>query len=315
MEAETGNEMLNTILEIRSDHGTMGKQRMCKRRVRGLYKVEGVIGKGGFGTVHSAVRRDDGLRVAIKEVAKNRAVTVKDNVPLEVVLLQLVADVPGVIRLLDYFETADMFYIVMERVEGQDLFDFISESGTLAEDVVRDMFRQVVDTVFLCHERGVLHGDIKDENILIDPETENIKLIDFGSGNRLNSGIYTQYEGTRVYAPPEWISARRYRAEGLTVWSLGILLYNMLCGDIPFETDEEIRRGSLIWFDHLDLSETVKSLVVGCLEMDQGERMTLQQVKENPWLDMRETGRQEGRRKEQLDSSSDYSVSYSSSYD
>ena len=315
MEAETGNEMLKKILEIRSDHGTMGKQRMCKRRVWGLYKVEEVIGKGGFGTVHSAVRRDDGLRVAIKEVAKNRAVTVKDNVPLEVVLLQLVADVPGVIRLLDYFETVDMFYIVMERVEGQDLFDFISESGTLAEDVVRDMFRQVVDTVFLCHEHGVLHGDIKDENILIDTETENIKLIDFGSGNRLNSGIYTQYEGTRVYAPPEWISARRYRAEGLTVWSLGILLYNMLCGDIPFETDEEIRRGSLIWFDHLDLSETVKSLVVGCLEMDQGERMTLQQVKENPWLDMRETGRQDGRRKEQLDSSSDYSVSYSSSYD
>ena len=87
MEAETGNEMLKKILEIRSDHGTMGKQRMCKRRVWGLYKVEGVIGKGGigkggFGTVHSAVRRDDGLRVAIKEVAKNRAVTVKDNVPL-----------------------------------------------------------------------------------------------------------------------------------------------------------------------------------------------------------------------------------------
>ena len=209
-----------------------------------------------------------------------------------------------------------MFYIVMERVEGQDLFDFISESGTLAEDVVRDMFfRQVVDTVFLCHERGVLHGDIKDENILIDTETENIKLIDFGSGHRLNSGIYTQYEGTRVYAPPEWISARRYRAEGLTVWSLGILLYDMLCGDIPFETDEEIRRGSLVWFDHLDLSETVKSLVVGCLEMDQGERMTLQQVKDHPWLEMRESGRQEGKRTEQLDSSSDYSVSYSSSYD
>ena len=70
----------------------------------------------------------------------------------------------------------------------------------------------------------------------------------------------------------------------------------MLCGDIPFETDEEIRRGSLIWFDHLELSENVKSLVVGCLEMDQGERMTLQQVKENPWLDMRETGRQEDRK-------------------
>ena len=183
-------QILRKILEIKQGQGTVGEQGMWRRKVWRLYREEGVIGKGGFGTVYSAVRKTDGLRVAIKEITKKRAVAMEDNLPLEVVLLQQVEDVPGVIRLLDYFETEDMFYIVMERVHGQDLFDFISDCGTLTEEVARDLFKQVVDTVIRCQERGVFHGDIKDENILIDLDTAHVKLIDFGSGSRLHSGIY-----------------------------------------------------------------------------------------------------------------------------
>jgi len=309
---------LKKILELSSRYSSTIEERSSWRSGGRLYRIEGVLGKGGFGTVHSAVRRCDGVRVAIKEVNKDRVIAMEDNVPLEVVLLQQVVDVPGVIRLLDYFETEDSFYIVMERFNGQDLFDFISEIGTLSEEVARDLFKQVVDTVYRCQERGVLHSDIKDENILIDLDTGMVKLIDFGSGARLHCGIYTQYEGTRVYAPPEWISARRFKAGGLTVWSLGILLYDMLCGDIPFETDAEIRRGSLVWYDHLNLSDSVKSLVARCLHTEQRERMSLYQVREHPWLagDTRMetwTGRQEWRRKEVINMSSDTELSYSSS--
>ena len=109
-----------------------------------------------------------------------------------------------------------------------------------------------------------------------------------------------------MYAPPEWISLRRYRAESLTVWSLGILLFDMLCGDIPFETDAEIRRGAVVWFDQLDLSSSAKNLVESCLAIDHRERMTLQEVRDHPWLGMTRTGAQE-----QLDRSSDYSLSSS----
>ena len=249
-----------------------------------LYKLEQVMGRGGFGTVHSASRRSDGMKVAVKEVTKDSVIAMEDDVPLEVVLLQQVADVPGVVRFLEYFDIGDSFMIVMEMFNGQDLFDFISKQEKLSEKTARDIFGQVVEAVFMCKERGVLHGDIKDENIMIDMDTGMVKLIDFGSGAWLHPGDYTEYEGTREYAPPEWVTARSYRAEGLMVWSLGILLYDMLCGDIPYETDEQIMSGSPVWDDQLDLSETVKSLVEICLCTDQRERMSLQQVREHHWL-------------------------------
>ena len=94
---------------------------------RRLYKIEHVLGRGGFGTVHSATRKCDGMKVAVKEVTKDSVIALEDNVPLEVVLLKQVEDVPRVVHLLDYFETRDSFLIVMERFNGQDLFDFISK--------------------------------------------------------------------------------------------------------------------------------------------------------------------------------------------
>ena len=188
----TIRRMLRKIFS--SQHTTTALRRgNSLRNVNFLFKIEGVLGKGGFGTVLSAVRKSDGAKVAIKEVFKDRVSALEENVPLEVVLLQQVTDVPGVIRLLDYFETEDRFYIVMERFNGQDLFDFISACGTLTEEVARKVFRQVVETVYRCKDSRVFHGDIKDENIMINLDNGLVKLIDFGSARHLHSRIYTKY--------------------------------------------------------------------------------------------------------------------------
>jgi len=266
--------------------GTAGRLGSDILDFQSQYKIKGVIGKGGFGTVHSGVRKADGLPVAVKVVPKDRVLeySIDDRVPLEIALMQQVSDVPGVVRLVDYFDMNQSYYIVMERFNSKDLFDYISDVGPLGEGLARQLFKQVLDTVLMCHSRGVLHRDIKDENILIDLNTHQLKLIDFGSGTYLHDGIYADFEGTRVYSPPEWIKYRRYRADGLTVWSLGILLYDMLCGDVPYETDQQILDAKLVWFPQLNLSQEAKNLISLCLNPDPERRISLQQLASHSWI-------------------------------
>jgi len=283
---------LRDLLPFSCSSPSCGAGGRGRKEMHALYAVKEEIGRGGFGVVYAAERKSDGLEVAVKEVSKDMDTLTNNNVPLEVALMQQVNDVPGVIKLLDYFVTTDSFYVVMERFASKDLFDFISEQGPLPEALARDLFMQLVDTVSECHEKGVVHRDIKDENILIDMNTFKTKLIDFGSGAHLEKGVYQEFKGTRVYSPPEWINSGTYTAEALTVWSLGILLYDMVCGDIPFESDDEICAGRLVWFKQLNLSSQVKDLISGCLALQPGKRITLDQIQEHPWV------RAEGRRQE-----------------
>ena len=250
------------------------------------YKLIGILGKGGFGVVHDGIRKNDGIQVAVKEVTKETALeyTVDYKVPLEIALMQQVSDIPGVIHLIDYFDINHSYYIVMERFSSKDLFDFISEKGPLGENLAKQLFRQVLETVSQCHHRGILHRDIKDENILIDLQTHQVKIIDFGSGVYLHDAFYTDFNGTRVYSPPEWIKYKRYKADGLTVWSLGILLYDMLCGDIPYETNKQILNAELVWTSQLNLSQEAKNLIRLCLNPDPESRITLQQMLNHTWI-------------------------------
>jgi len=289
---EFAREAIEVKYPVSSDFGKSTVKRSSpggtpSRKLDKLYKVGEILGKGGFGTVYAGVRRRDGKSVAIKHIAKAKIVAMEmvngKKVPLEVALMLAVQNIEGTVKIFDFFERVDSYVIVMERPDScKDMFDYISEKGCLDEKVAANFFRQVVQTVLACHSSGVIHRDIKDENILVNLKTGKLNLIDFGSGAFMKDDHFTEFEGTRVYSPPEWIRCARYLGPEATVWSLGILLYDMVCGDIPFETDDEICNAQLNFRNKVSVS--CQNLIRSCLRICPKDRASLSDLLYHPWL-------------------------------
>ncbi|KAG7158109.1 Serine/threonine-protein kinase pim-3-like 1 [Homarus americanus] len=267
-----------------------------------------------------------------------------ERVPMEVALLLRVAHIPQVVRLLDWLERDDSFLLILERPDPcKDLYDYVTERGPLPEQEARDLMIQVVTMVLSCHMAGVIHRDIKDENLLVTTDKHGrvaLKLIDFGSGAFfVRDKVYTDFEelqdvlywssdvvqchcrrsdaivdllaaaafhvthhlaarcggvgccdelagcGTKVYSPPEWIIHNQYQGVPATVWSLGILLYDLVFGDIPFEYEEQIVSARLQF--RLPVSDECQRLIRWCLQVQPGDRPSLEQILQHPWFMLR----------------------------
>jgi serine/threonine protein kinase len=255
-------------------------------RVCNLYSVEGVLGEGGNGKVFSGTRRSDGLQVAIK-IARGS----QDCAPSrEVCLLGKVQHLTGVAKLVGNVQVPGRQLIVFDltdRAEGCiDLFELVSRRVCLGEPEASVIFRQVAKTAVQLQGAGVCHRDIKEENILVNTATLECWLLDFGCAAEAITGLYHDYSGTREYSPPEWIARRGYTGEGLSVWSLGILLYDMVVGNLPFETDAQIAAGHVSFPKDRMLSSEVRSLIMSCLRVSPEERPTLAGLLTHPWLSL-----------------------------
>ena len=251
------------------------------------YLVGDVLGKGGFGTVYAGTKINDGIKVAIKHVIKSKVTNWTNyegkKVPLEFQFLSILKHVEGVIDLIDFYEENDSFLYILELpTNSKDLFDYITDKKVLTEVQARNFFQQIVRIVMDCHHNGVVHRDLKDENLILNSTTGELKLIDFGSAAFLKQEEYTNFCGTKVYAPPEWIKTKKYKAEPLTVWSLGILLFNMVCGDVPFEKDEQICNAKLKF--RKSISKECRDLIQTCLKIHPEERIQLQNICHHPWM-------------------------------
>ncbi|KAF4075789.1 hypothetical protein AMELA_G00222740 [Ameiurus melas] len=167
----------------------------------------------------------------------------------------------NVLELLDWIELSKVFILVLERPSPcMDLLDFMKcmDSG-ISEPLARDIMRQVVRAAQHCCERGVFHRDIKPENLLINTETLQVKLIDFGCGDLMYDFTYTKFEGARTKSIWE---------VRLPFWSLGILLYYMVCSDLPFKNIKEISDAPVPLLRYL--SGDCQALITGCLEKKPG---------------------------------------------
>ncbi|KAF5898707.1 aurora kinase-like isoform X1, partial [Clarias magur] len=252
------------------------------------------LGKGGFGSVYVGVRKADGKEVAIKHAKKHHCdkyISIPgetQRLPLEVALMKMVSRHPcceNVVQLLEWFETSRSFILVLELPNPcMDLHRFCKRNNLrrLAEPVAQKVIRQVVQVAQHCHVRGVFHRDIKPENILINPNTLEVKLIDFGCGELLKNEPYSDYSGTSFYCPPEWHLHKKYSAAPAVIWSLGIVLFELVCGKLPFKSKEKIVDGSLRFVS--GLSHECCSLIMWCLERQPECRPTFSEILNHRWL-------------------------------
>ncbi|XP_006628674.2 NUAK family SNF1-like kinase 2 [Lepisosteus oculatus] len=211
------------------------KRHHHKHNLKHRYEFLETLGKGTYGTVKKAVERS-GRVVAIKSIRKDKIKDEQDLIHIrrEIEIMSSLNH-PHIITIYEVFENKDKIVIVMEYASRGDLYDFISDGRTLTEREGRHFFRQIVSAVLYCHRNGIVHRDLKLENILLDANG-NVKIADFGLSNVYRRDTYLQtFCGSPLYASPEIVNGRPYCGPEVDSWSLGVLLYTLVYGAMPFD--------------------------------------------------------------------------------
>ncbi|CDQ63843.1 unnamed protein product [Oncorhynchus mykiss] len=211
------------------------KRHHHKHNLKHRYEFLETLGKGTYGKVKKAIERS-GRMVAIKSIRKEKIQDEQDLVHIrrEIEIMSSLNH-PYIITIYEVFENKDKIVIVMEYASRGDLYDYISEKQRISEREARHFFRQIVSAVHYCHRNGIVHRDLKLENILLDGKG-NIKIADFGLSNLYRGDEYLQtFCGSPLYASPEIVNGRPYKGPEVDTWSLGVLLYTLVHGAMPFD--------------------------------------------------------------------------------
>ncbi|KAF4797781.1 hypothetical protein TURU_069172 [Turdus rufiventris] len=254
----------------------------------GFYDIERTLGKGNFAVVKLARHRVTKTQVAIKIIDKTRLDPSNlEKIYREVQIMKLLNH-PHIIKLYQVMETKDMLYIVTEFAKNGEMFDHLTSNGHLSESEARKKFWQILSAVEYCHSHHIVHRDLKTENLLLDANM-NIKLADFGFGNFYKSGEpLSTWCGSPPYAAPEVFEGKEYEGPHLDIWSLGVVLYVLVCGSLPFDGPNlpTLRQRVLEGRFRIPyfMSEDCETLIRRMLVVDPTKRITISQIKQHKWM-------------------------------
>lgn len=222
-------------------HGTGNnnhiRQNVYDGKIAGLYDLEETLGSGHFAVVKLARHVFTGEKVAVKVIDKTKLDEVsRAHLFQEVRCMKLVQH-PNVVRLYQVIDTQTKLYLILELGDGGDLYDYIMKhEGGLSENLARDYFRQIVRAISYCHQLHVVHRDLKPENVVFFEKLGVVKLTDFGFSNKFCPGQKLETScGSLAYSAPEILLGDSYDAPAVDVWSLGVILYMLVCGQPPFQ--------------------------------------------------------------------------------
>ncbi|XP_015280871.1 PREDICTED: serine/threonine-protein kinase MARK1 isoform X6 [Gekko japonicus] len=269
----------NSITSTNEDHPHIGNYRLLK-----------TIGKGNFAKVKLARHVLTGREVAVKIIDKTQLNPTSLQKLFREVRIMKILNHPNIVKLFEVIETEKTLYLVMEYASGGEVFDYLVAHGRMKEKEARAKFRQIVSAVQYCHQKCIVHRDLKAENLLLDGDM-NIKIADFGFSNEFTIGNKLDtFCGSPPYAAPELFQGKKYDGPEVDVWSLGVILYTLVSGSLPFdgqnlkELRERVLRGKyrIPFYMSTDCENLLKKLLV----LNPIKRGSLEQIMKDRWMNV-----------------------------
>ncbi|KAK9464289.1 kinase-like domain-containing protein [Lipomyces arxii] len=272
----------------------------------GPWRLGRTLGRGSSGRVRLAKHSKTGMLAAVKIVPKSvnlddqsddssggggkkgkDAAGLPYGIEREVIIMKLIEH-PNVLGLYDVWENTGELYLILEYVEGGELFDYLIKRGRLDENEAVHYFRQIILGVDYCHKFNICHRDLKPENLLLD-KNHNIKIADFGMAALEASGKMLETScGSPHYASPEIVAGKTYHGSPSDIWSCGIILFALLTGHLPFDDDNirtllmKVQTGKFQM--PAELSIHAKDLIWRILKTEPEERITAEEILDHPLL-------------------------------
>ncbi|XP_028984413.1 SNF-related serine/threonine-protein kinase [Betta splendens] len=267
-----------------------GFKRGYDGKIAGLYDLDKTLGRGHFAVVKLARHVFTGEQVAVKVIDKTKLDTAATGHLFQEVRCMKLVQHPNIVRLYEVIDTQTKLYLILELGDGGDMFDYIMkhEEG-LNEELAKKYFAQIVHAISYCHQLHVVHRDLKPENVVFFEKQGLVKLTDFGFSNKFQPGKkLTTSCGSLAYSAPEILLGDEYDAPAVDIWSLGVILFMLVCGQPPFQEANDSETLTMImdckYTVPAHVSSVCKDLIDRMLQRDPKQRASLEEIESHAWL-------------------------------